>query len=151
MYALSARSKANLEGVDDRLVAVVERAINETPIDFGVICGLRTEEEQAALFAKGASQIKQGGPHVRGRAVDLMAYIDGRGCWELKVYDDIADVMRAAAIAEDVPIRWGCCWHIRDIRSHEGAMEDAMNEYIDLRRSEGRRPFLDGPHFEVSG
>jgi len=28
-------------------------------------------------------------------------------------------------------------------------MEDAMNEYIDLRRSQGRRPFIDGPHFEL--
>jgi hypothetical protein len=29
-------------------------------------------------------------------------------------------------------------------------MEDAMNEYIDLRRSQGRRPFIDGPHFQLS-
>jgi hypothetical protein len=29
-------------------------------------------------------------------------------------------------------------------------MEEAMNNYIDLRRSEGRRPFIDGPHFELS-
>jgi hypothetical protein len=24
-----------------------------------------------------------------------------------------------------------------------------MNAYIDLRRSEGRRPFIDAPHFEM--
>jgi hypothetical protein len=24
-----------------------------------------------------------------------------------------------------------------------------MNEYVDLRRSQGRRPFIDGPHFEL--
>ena len=30
-------------------------------------------------------------------------------------------------------------------------MEEVMNEYIDLRRSQGRRPFIDGPHFELSG
>jgi hypothetical protein len=28
-------------------------------------------------------------------------------------------------------------------------MEEAMNSYIDLRRSEGRRPFIDAPHFEM--
>jgi hypothetical protein len=27
--------------------------------------------------------------------------------------------------------------------------EDLMNEYIDLRRSEGKRPFIDAPHFEI--
>jgi hypothetical protein len=24
-----------------------------------------------------------------------------------------------------------------------------MNEYVDLRRSQGRRPFIDAPHFEI--
>jgi len=24
-----------------------------------------------------------------------------------------------------------------------------MDAYIDLRRSEGKRPFIDGPHFEL--
>jgi hypothetical protein len=25
-----------------------------------------------------------------------------------------------------------------------------MNAYIDLRRGQGRRPFIDGPHFELA-
>jgi len=28
-------------------------------------------------------------------------------------------------------------------------MEEAMLSYVDLRRSQGRRPFIDGPHFEL--
>jgi len=28
-------------------------------------------------------------------------------------------------------------------------MESAMNDYIDTRRSQGRRPFIDAPHFEL--
>jgi len=24
-----------------------------------------------------------------------------------------------------------------------------MNAYVDLRRSQGKRPFIDGPHFEL--
>jgi hypothetical protein len=28
-------------------------------------------------------------------------------------------------------------------------MEEAMMDYIDLRRGQGRRPFIDGPHFEI--
>ena len=28
-------------------------------------------------------------------------------------------------------------------------LEDAMMAYVDLRRSQGRRPFIDGPHFEL--
>ena len=88
--------------------------------------------------------------HLEGNAVDLMVYVDGRGCWELNLYDEVADAMRQAAIEEGVPIRWGCAWHISNIEDFDGTMESAMNEYIDLRRSQGKRPFLDGPHFELA-
>jgi peptidoglycan LD-endopeptidase CwlK len=45
-----------LQGVDEQLVATVKLAILITKIDFGVICGLRTMEEQRALVDKGASK-----------------------------------------------------------------------------------------------
>ena len=45
-YNLSSRSKSRLEGVEEDLVKVVERAIELTEVDFGVIQGLRTMEEQ---------------------------------------------------------------------------------------------------------
>ena len=48
-----------------------------------------------------------------------------------------------------VAIKWGAAWSEGDIRSYPGTAEDAMNAYIDLRRSQGRRPFIDGPHFEL--
>ena len=148
-YKLSKRSLSKLEGVNEPLVATVKRAIELTKVDFGVICGLRTQEEQRALVAKGASQTVRS-KHLTGNAVDLMAYIDGRGCWELKMYDEIADAMKQAAQETGAKIRWGCAWHIDDIRNwHGGTMEDAMNRYIDLRRAAKASVFLDGPHFEL--
>ena len=106
-------------------------------------------EEQKKLVAAGKSQTLKS-KHLDGNAVDLMAYVDGKGCWELNVYDDLADAMKAAAIEEGVPMRWGAAWHIPDIREWDGTMEAAMMSYIDLRRSQGRRPFIDGPHFELA-
>ena len=44
MYKLSKRSLRKLEGVDERIVKVVKRAIEITKQDFSVICGLRTIE-----------------------------------------------------------------------------------------------------------
>jgi len=137
-----------MDGVDERLVACVKRAIELTEIDFGVTQGLRTIEEQEALVAKGASKTMKS-KHIDGLAVDLMAYVNGRGCWELNVYDEIADAMKAAAQELDVPIRWGAAWHISDIREWEGTMEEAMNDYVDTRRGQGKRPFIDAPHFEI--
>lgn len=148
-FKLSQRSLKNLVGVDDRLVRVVHRAIELTEVDFAVIEGVRTPQRQRELFEKGASQIRDGGKHVEGKAVDLMAYIGPRASWELNLYDDIADAMKAAAIEFDVPLRWGGAWSVSDIRKWQGSMASAMNAYIDERRKQGRRPFIDGPHFEI--
>ena len=149
-FKLSSRSTAKLDKVDSNLVAIVRMAILETKVDFGVICGLRTIEEQKVLVDKGVSQTMDS-KHISGSAVDLMAYVGSRASWELNLYDDIADSMKKASKLVDVPIRWGAAWHIKDIAKYKGTMEDAMNEYIDLRRSQGRRPFIDGPHFELAG
>lgn len=147
-FKLSKRSRDRLEGVDVGLIAVVDYAIAVTKIDFGVICGLRTMEEQRELVAKGASKTMKS-KHIGGNAVDLMAYIGSRGSWELNLYDDLADAMKEGAEAAGVGVRWGAAWHIPDIREWDGTMEEAMNAYIDLRRSQGKRPFIDGPHFEL--
>lgn len=147
-FKLSKRSLARLDGVNDKMVKVVTTAIGLSKIDFGVICGLRTIEEQRELVAKGASKTMKS-KHIEGNAVDLMAYIGSRASWELDLYDDIADAMKMAADEHDVQIRWGAAWHIPDLREWDSTMQDAMNEYVDLRRSQGRRPFIDGPHFEL--
>lgn len=149
-FNLSARSLKALQGVDSRLVACVHRAIELTAVDFGVTEGLRSRERQMALYEKGASQIKFGGTHVEGRAVDLVAYIDGRISWTLSLYDDIADAMRKAAIENDVSMRWGGAWNAPDIRFWGDSMQAAMNHYIDEKRKKGARPFIDGPHFEIT-
>jgi peptidoglycan LD-endopeptidase CwlK len=131
-FKLSQRSLNNLKGVDERLQEVVHYAIGVSKIDFGVICGLRTVEEQKALT---------------GDAVDLMAYISGRGSWELNLYDEIADAMREGGEKVGINLRWGAAWH-KPLTGWNGTAEALMNEYIDLRRSQGKRPFLDCPHFE---
>ena len=148
MFQLSQRSLDRLEGVKPELVEVVKRAIELTTIDFGVIEGLRTEEQQKVLVEKGASQTMKS-KHLTGDAVDLMAYVGGRGCWELNVYDEIADAVKAAAEELGTPIRWGAAWTVSDLRNWEGTAEEAMNAYVDIRRAEGRRPFIDAPHFEL--
>lgn len=148
-FNLSQKSLDRLKGVDDDMVRVVKKAIELTKVDFGVICGLRTVEEQEELVAKGASQTMKS-KHIDGLAVDLMAYLGGRASWELNLYDDIADAMKEAAKLENVGVRWGAAWQIDNMADWDGTMEEAMNAYIDLRRSQGRRPFIDGPHFELS-
>ena len=148
MFKLSLRSKSRLKGVDPKLVAVVKRAIEISKVDFGVTEGLRTLETQIKYVAAGKSRTMNS-KHIEGRAVDLVAYVDGKVSWELNLYDDIADAMAKAAKELGVPLRWGAAWNIPDITKWNGSMESAMMHYVDTRRREGKRPFIDGPHFEL--
>ena len=66
-----------------------------------------------------------------------------------KLQDELDYNKKKAAEEKGVSIKWGAAWSEGDIRSYKGKAEDAMNAYIDLRRSQGRRPFMDGPHFEL--
>jgi len=152
-FKLSQRSLDKLDGVHPDLVAVVKRAIEITDVDFGVTYGVRTVEEQEKLVASGRSQTMKSKHLIQdtgySHAVDLVAYDGSDVVWEINVYDNICDAMARAADELEVPVKWGAAWSEGDIRFYEDTAEDAMNAYIDLRRSQGRRPFIDGPHFEM--
>jgi len=154
MFKLSQRSLNKLDGVHPDMVAVVKRAIELTDVDFGVTYGVRTVEEQEKLVASGRSQTMKSKHLIQdtgySHAVDLVAYDGSDVVWEINVYDNICDAMAQAAEELEVPIKWGAAWSEGDIRYYDDTAEDAMNAYIDLRRSQGRRPFIDGPHFQLS-
>ena len=152
-FKLSSRSKKKLDGVHPDMVAVVERAIELTDVDFGVTYGVRTLAEQKKLVASCRSQTMKSKHLIQdsgySHAVDVVAY-DGKDVvWEINVYDNICDAFKQAAIEKGVAVKWGAAWSEGDIRSYKGTAEFHMNRYIDLRRSQGRRPFIDGPHFEL--
>lgn len=138
-FKLSEASRAKLVGVHDDLIRVVFRAIELSKVDFKVICGVRTPEEQAVLYAKGRTKP---GPKVtwtmksnhfvnprtgKGHAVDLLvAPYD----WaEGPQWKQMADAMFAAAKELGIKIRWGRDW------DQDGII--------------GEKAETDGPHFEL--
>ena len=154
MYKLSGRSLNKLEGVHPTMVDTVKRAIQLSTVDFGVIYGVRSLAEQKRLYEAGRSQTMKSKHLVQedgySHAVDLMAYDGSDPSWDIVMYDDIADAMKAAAKETGAKIRWGAAWTIDNIAEWERPMQDAMNNYIDVRRKSGRTPFIDGPHFELN-
>ena len=154
MFKLSSRSLEKLEGVNPLLVDTVKEAIKLSSVDFGVIYGVRSLAEQKRLDDAKRSQTMKSKHLVQedgySHAVDLMAYDGSDPSWDIVMYDDIADAMKEAALETGAKICWGAAWHIDDIAKWDGTMEQAMNAYVDLRRSSGRRPFIDGPHFQLS-
>lgn len=137
-YSLGDNSRKKLIGVDPQMVKVVLRAIAISTQDFAVTCGVRTIEEQAALYAQGRTKpgkivtwtmksrhlpAKDG----LGKAVDLVPWpID----WSrTSKFDAIAKAMFAAANELGIQIRWGADW-------------DGDGNY----RERGE---TDSPHFEL--
>ena len=153
-FKLSGRSLNKLEGVHPTMVDTVKRAIELSKVDFGVIYGVRSLAEQEKLYKAGRSQTMKSRHLIQddgtSHAVDLMAYDGSNPSWDIVMYDDIADAMKAAAKETGAKIGWGAAWQIDDVAKWDGTMAEAMNAYIDLRRSQSRRPFIDGPHFQLN-
>lgn len=113
-YRFSERSERNLAGVHPDLDAVMRRALQLTPVDFGVIEGLRSIDRQRLLVAKGASQTMHS-RHITGHAVDVMAYLGGEGRWDWPLYERISVAVKQAADDLGIPITWGGDWQtLRD-------------------------------------
>lgn len=108
-FRLSQKSLDKMSGVNPDLIKVVKRAIELTPVDFGITEGLRTVERQKQLVAEGKSQTMKS-RHITGHAVDVVAYVDGKVSWEWKLYEQISKAFKQASADLGVPIEWGGDW-----------------------------------------
>lgn len=109
MNKFSQRSENNLKGVNADLVKIVRRALQLSPVDFGITEGLRTVERQRQMVATGKSQTMNS-RHITGHAVDVFAYPTSAGSWEWKYYEQIATVFKQAAKELNIPVEWGGDW-----------------------------------------
>ena len=117
---LPASSLAHLEGVHPDLVAVVHLAAKLSPTPFIITEGLRTEQRQRELFAKGASRTMKS-RHLTGHAIDFAPVVAGKVTWKWPAFHPIAAAFKQAAKELKVRIVWGGDW----------------------------RTFKDGPHIEL--
>lgn len=135
-FKLGKRSMDRLTGVHPDLVAVVNRAIARSEVDFTVVEGLRTVERQRQLVKAGASKTMDS-RHLTGHAVDLAAWVGGTVRWDWPLCMKVAEAMRTASAELNTPIRWGGTWG--SLTSLQGPIVPSM-----LHQS-----FPDGPHFEL--
>lgn len=144
-FKLSKKSLSKLEGVDPQLVKVIKRAIEVTEVDFTITEGLRTKITQALYVKQGKSQTMNS-KHLEGLAVDLAAWVNGTINWNFDYYFKIADAVRKASIELGIKVKWGGSWcYLNDYDSSK----KAYDAYIAERKKLGKKPFLDGVHFEI--
>ena len=114
-FKLGKNSINNLAGVDGRLIAIADLAIELTNIDFGVPStgGLRTQADQAKLFADGVSKadgVNNKSYHQSGKAMDVYAYVDGKASWDKLHLAVIASAMLQASAQLGYKLKWGGLW-----------------------------------------
>lgn len=145
-FRFSQRSWSNLQGVHEDLVRVMGRALELSHVDFAIIDGLRTKDEQKDLMNNGAS-LTMDSRHLTGHAVDVAPWIGGRLRWDWPPFYSISEAVQDAAIELNIPIRWGGSWEV--LNNIKIPLEDAVIAYGNRKRAQGRVPFPDGGHFEL--
>ncbi|KWW24061.1 MAG: putative phage endolysin [bacterium F082] len=106
---LSELSKERLEGVDERLKAVVIECAARCPFPFNVSEGLRTEEQQREYVRLGKSKTMKS-KHLTGKAVDLYPLSMDRKVVDWSRFEELADLMQQVASEQDTEIVWGGNW-----------------------------------------
>lgn len=120
MRKYSQRSLNSLKGIHPDLRRVIDRALQESPLDFIVIEGVRSEARQRELVASGASKTMNS-RHLTGHAVDLLPIGSNGPEFAWPLYHKLGPAVEAAAAVEGVALTWGGRW----------------------------KSFKDGPHFEL--
>jgi len=143
--AFTRSDEAHLKKVHPDLARVFRRVAADWDAKHGVFfftCSLRTMEEQVKLKASGASKTLRS-RHLAGKktglshAIDVAFKIDNKVRWDWPLFIKLSNAVKAAAIAEDVPVEWGGTWTL--LNTIKGQITASM-----LHKS-----FPDGPHYQL--
>lgn len=124
MRIFSNKSLERMAGLHPVLMAILFEALEGSPYDFGVASGVRTTEQQKALYAKGRTVpgkivtncdgVKKKSNHQAkadgyGYAVDLYGW-DGKALWDKASLSAIAGHIKEAAQKYPCKLQWGGDW-----------------------------------------
>lgn len=135
-FYFSQTSKDKLKGVHPDLIRCVEKALSYGIMDFAIVQGVRTKEQQEELFSQGRTKpgkivtwTKQS-KHLRqaddwGHAIDIVPVIKGRLDWNTEEnFTTLAALMFRAAMELNALIAWGGFWTEKDRPHFEIITED---------------------------
>jgi len=127
MYRFGETSKKRMKSLHPSLLLLLNKAIKETKVDFGIASGVRTAEEQREKYEKGLSELdgyKRKSKHQiqedgYGHAVDIYIW-DGknkRGVFDYTkengwMWLEIGRAMLRASRLLDIDIVWGLTFNI---------------------------------------
>lgn len=115
-YEFGAKSRLQLNTVDQRLVRVLYHALSYSLADFSILQGHRNQVLQDKAFAEGNSKVKWPNSNHNSNpslAIDFLPY-PFRG-WDI-VHDFVfvAAIILAAAYELGIDCRWGGNWNMNN-------------------------------------
>lgn len=123
MYRYSKRSLQKLEGLHPQLKEFALELIKVTPYDISITCGVRTAEEQNAVYQQGRTKAgkiatncdgyKYKSNHQvhadgLGYAFDIAVLVNGQCDWRESKFKEVADSARELMAKYNV--EWGGDW-----------------------------------------
>lgn len=108
-FKWSLRSLKEMAEIHPDLRLLCDEALALTTVDFIVIDGKRTLEEQKIHVANGASKTLKS-RHLHGFAVDVAALIGGKIRWETVYYDPIREAFLKASKQLGIPLGPRISW-----------------------------------------
>ncbi len=123
------KSKAKLEEVDERLVRVLDKAIEYK--DFTILTGHRGKDEQNLMVKEGKSKLSWPKSKHNGKpskAVDIAPYpIDWN---DTKRFAHLAGLVQGIGLSMGINIRWGGDWD-RDGETKDNTFNDLPHLELD--------------------
>lgn len=100
--------------LEEKLQRVAEKTLALGILDFSIVCGHRTKEEQDRALAEGKSKVSwPKGKHnfYPSKAMDLCPFVNGKLSWNKLHCCVLAGLVLAVAKMEGVKLRWGGNWN----------------------------------------
>lgn len=146
-FRFSERSNNKLDQVDENLARVFRHIIKKSPFDLTILEGIRSIERQEELFKSGKSRTMKS-KHLKGEALDVGVWDNGKVSWDLEKYIMVADCVNIylpEVILDRWSLRWGGAWQAKFPNANQTASE-MMEEY---ENSSGGNAFIDAVHWEI--
>ena len=105
-YKFGKSSINRLNNVHPKLQELMYECIKYSPIDFSIVQGLRTIEEQIDCVKRGVSKTFNS-HHLYGLAIDFAPYVNGKINWEHKNFHPIIDHIKKTARELNINITSG--------------------------------------------
>lgn len=120
-FTFGGRSRDNLSSIKFTMKKVCILALRYSTVDFTVIDGMRTTEEQQKLFKAGATEldgVHKKSAHQSGEAVDIIPVVPGRNVWDVEdpvvaaAWLEVGRAMLRAGMKCNENIEWGIAYDI---------------------------------------